>query len=154
MSMFLSRTILLALFVIVAAEPSWSKEVHFVAAESQENQPIWRTDTVLLERAFDKEEDLIFILTNPTSVEHTFAMPGVQFVTREHVLWPESGSDLAEPIRLVYAQSMTVAVKPGERRRVRVDGISLLADKAAGQAARYYCEIHKDIHLAGSLYIM
>jgi hypothetical protein len=154
MGMFLSRSILAVLVLFVATEQSWSKEVHFVAAESPGNQPIWRTDTVLLERAFDKEEDLIFILNNPTSAEHTFVMPGVQFITREHVVRPESGSDLAEPIRLIYAQSVTVVVKPGERKRVRVDGISLLADKAAGQAYRYYCEIHKDIHLAGSLYVM
>jgi hypothetical protein len=154
MGTFLSRSILALLVLLVMTEQSWSKEVQFVATEPQGNQPIWRTDTVLLERAFDKEEDLIFILNNPTNAEHTFAMPGVQFVTREHVVWPESGSDLAEPIRLVYAQSLTVTVKPGERKRVRVDGISLLADKSAGQAFRYYCEIHKDIHLAGSLYVM
>ncbi len=154
MGMFLARTILAALVQLLVTEQSWSKEVHFVATESQGNRPIWRADTVLLERALDKEEDLIFLLINPTTAEHTFSMPGVQFVTREHVVWPESGSDLAEPIRLVYAQSLTVTVKPGERKRVRVDGISLMADKSAGQAYRYYCEIHQDIHLAGSLYVM
>lgn len=154
MGTFLSRSILAVLVLFVATEQSWSKEVHFVATDLQGNQPIWRTDTVLLERAFDKEEDLIFILNNPTSTEHTFVMPGVQFITREHTVWPESGSDVAEPIRLVYAQSLTVTVKPGERKRVRVDGINLLASKSAGQAFRYYCEIHKDVHLAGSLYVM
>jgi hypothetical protein len=144
----------MAVVLLIAADWSWGMEVHFVATEFKDNRPIWRTDTVLLERSFDRTEDLIFVLENPTTAEHAFVMPGVQFITREHTVWPESGSDIAEPIRLVYAQAATVTVKPGERKRVRVHSGDLLASKSAGQAFRYYCEIHKDIHLAGSLYVM
>lgn len=153
-SIFIFRSILMVGALVAAAGAAWSAEVHFVAREFQAGQPIWHTDTVLLERSFTGDEDLTFVLDNPTSAEHAFVMPGVQLIAREQILRPESSPDIWEPMRLFYTEPLTVTVKPGERRLVKVHATGLLVPKSAGRAFRYYCEIHKDVHLAGSLYVM
>lgn len=151
---FIFRSILVVGALLTAAGAAWSKEVHFVAQEFQSGRPIWHTDTVLIERSFARDEELTFVLDNPTSAEHTFVMPGVELITREQILTPESSPDIWEPMRLYYTGPLAVTVKPGERRQVKVHAAGLLTQKSAGQAFRYYCEIHKDVHLAGSLYAM
>jgi hypothetical protein len=153
-SSFLSRLILMVLALFTSVEAVWSMEVHFVAREFRAGKPIWHTDTVLLERSLAGDEYLTFVLENPTSAEHAFVMPGAQRITREQILTPESSVDIPEPMTLYYTEPMTVTVKPGERRLVKVLAAGLLAPKSAGQAFRYYCEIHKDVHLAGSIYVM
>lgn len=153
-SIIVFRSILMVGVLLTATGAAWSKEVYFVAREFQAGQPIWHTDTVLLERSLAMDEALTFVLDNPTSAEHAFVMPGAELITREQILSPESHPDIWEPMRLFYTGPLTVTVKPGERRLVKVHAAGLLAPKSAGRAFRYYCEIHKDIHLAGSLYAM
>lgn len=147
-------SILLAIILVSAAESAWGTEVYFTARETPSDQPIWHTDTVLLERAFAGAGDLTFVLDNPTRAEHAFVMPGADLITREHILWPGSTPDIVEPIPLYYTEPLTVTVKPGERKLVRVYAGGLLSRKSAGQAFRYYCEIHKDVHLARFLYVL
>lgn len=152
-----TRSIRVGLFVVpflAGAVEAHSQEVHFVAREFQANRPVWHTETMLLERSIGDEEDLVFVLTNPTSAEHAFVIPGVQRVTKERILTPESSPDIPWPMTLVYAEPLSVTVKPGETKRVKIHAAALLAPKSAGQAFRYYCEIHKDVHLAGSLFVL
>ncbi|WP_447979005.1 hypothetical protein [Candidatus Nitrospira bockiana] len=136
------------------ADLSWGKDVHFVAREFEGDRSVWHTDTVLLERSLDPDEHLTFVLDNPTNTEHAFVMPGVQRITREHVRTPEQSVDIPEPIRIPYVEPVTVTVKPGERKHIRIHAGELLASKSVGKAFRFFCTIHKDVHQSGAIYVM
>lgn len=142
------------LVLLSTGGPSWGKDVQFVARDFSENQSVWQSDNTLLEQPINKDEDLFFVLENPTSAEHTFVMPGVQMVAREHLLSPEQTGDIVEPIRLEYTEPMNVTVKPGESKRVRVHKTGLFSQQSKGIAYRFFCSIHKDLHQAGSLFVM
>lgn len=133
---------------------SWGKDVRFVARDFSGDQSVWQTDNLLLDRLTDKTEELVFILENPTSAEHAFVMPSVQLITREQVLTPEQTGDISEPIRIPYVGPLSVIVKPGESKRLRVHATDLFSPKSAGVAFRFFCTIHKDVHQAGSLFVM
>ncbi|WP_447979002.1 hypothetical protein [Candidatus Nitrospira bockiana] len=145
---------LTGLVLFSAGELSWGKDVHFVAREFEGDRSVWHTDTVLLDRAVDATEDLTFILENPTQTEHAFVMPGVERIVREQVLTPEQSVDIPEAIRIPYVEPLTVTVKPGERKHIRIHVTDLLAAKSTGKAFRFFCTIHKDVHQSGSLYVM
>ncbi len=150
----MSFVVLTGLLLLNFSAPSWGKDVHFVARDFEGNRSVWHTDSMLLERPGDRAEDLTFVLENPTDAEHAFVMPGVQLITREQVLMPESGSDIAEPMRIPYVEPMKVTVKPGESKRLRVHATDLFAPKSTGVAFRFFCTIHKDVHQAGSMFVM
>ncbi|WP_447979003.1 hypothetical protein [Candidatus Nitrospira bockiana] len=131
-----------------------NKAVHFVARDFQGADSVWHTDTILLERSVDPEEGLVFVLDNPTETVHTFVMPDVQRIVRERVLRPEQSVDIPEPIRVAYVEPLIVTINPGERKQVRVHAVDLFARRSVGRAFRYFCSIHKDIHLARPLYVL
>lgn len=134
--------------------PSWGKDVHFVARDFDGNQSVWQTDSLLIERPTDRAEEVTFILENPTDAEHAFVMPGVQMITRERIVGPEHSSDIPEPMRIPYVEPLTVTVKPGESKRLKVHAADLFAAKSNGVPFRFFCTIHKDVHQAGSMYVM
>jgi hypothetical protein len=136
------------------AAPSWAKEVRFVASNSEGERAVWRTDTALLEQSTDMEEDITFILENPTLVEHAFVMPGVQVVTRERIMTPEQYVDIVEPVRMADVEPLAVTVKPGQSKRIQIHAVGLLTEKSVGKQFRFFCTIHKDLHQAGSIYVM
>jgi hypothetical protein len=150
----ISLAVLTGLLLLNFSDLSWGKDIHFVARDFEGNRSVWHTDSMLLERPADREEVLTFVLENPTDTEHAFVMPGAQMITREQILMPESGSDISEPMRIPYVEPMTVTVKPGESKRLRVHASDLFAPKSMGVAFRYFCTIHKDVHQAGSMFVM
>lgn len=131
-----------------------SKHVRFVAGEVSAKQPVWFSDTALLDRWSDLSGDLIFILENPTDHHHTFTMPGIQVITGERIATPESHGDIVEPIAMVSIAPLSVIVKPGESRHVRIHATDLRHTKSTGMAFRYFCTIHRDVRQAGSLYLI
>jgi hypothetical protein len=133
---------------------SWGKDIQFVARDFSGNQSVWQTDSTLVERPTDRTEELTFVLENPTSAEHAFVMPGVQMITREQVFGPENSSDMPERMSIPYVEQLTVTVKPGETKRLRVHAADLFAPKSSGVPFRFFCTIHKDVHQAGSLFVM
>lgn len=150
----ISFALFTGLFLLSFSDLSWGKEIQFVARDFSGDQSVWQTDSLLVERLADKTEELVFVLENPTSAEHAFVMPGVQMITREQVLTPEQTGDIIEPIRIPYVEPLTVTVKPGESKRLRVHAAGLFAPKSNGVPFRFFCTIHKDVHQAGSLFVM
>jgi hypothetical protein len=150
----LASFVILSGFLMSLGNPSWAKEVRFVASNSEGERAVWHTDTVMLEQSTDLDEDITFILENPTSVQHAFVMPGAQCVTRERIMTPEQYVDIDEPIRMTNVEPLAVTVKPGESKRIPVHAMGLLTDKSVGKQLRFFCTIHKDLHQAGSIYVM
>jgi hypothetical protein len=133
---------------------SWAKDVIFIARDFDGREAVWQSDAVLLEQFRDSEEELTFILDNPTTSEHAFVMPGVKVITREVVLTPEQSADIQVAMPLSYVEPLTVTVKAGERKTMRIHAGELLAAKSAGKSFRYFCPIHKDLHRSGELFVM
>lgn len=150
----ISSALFTGLLLLSFTGQSWGKDVRFVARDFSGDQSVWQTDSTLLERPTDKTEELVFILENPTNAEHAFVMPSVQMITREQVLTPEQMVDILEPMRIPYVEPLSVTVKPGESKRLRVHATDLFSSKSTGVAFRFFCTIHKDMHQAGSMFVM
>ncbi|MER3422411.1 MAG: hypothetical protein C4293_03455 [Nitrospiraceae bacterium] len=154
----LTRTV--ALFSLTGllwtvADIGWGKEIHFTARDVEGDKAVWHTDTVLLEHEeISGSGELVFVLNNPTAMEHAFVMPGVHLITRERILTPEQSVDIPATIRIPYVEPLALTIKPGESKRIRVNATDFLGVKAVGKAFRFFCTIHKDIHQSGSLYAM
>jgi hypothetical protein len=138
----------------IPAQSMSGKEIRFTAGDVRHAGPVWRADTVLLDRWLDRHGDLIFVLENPTETEHAFVMPGVQRVTGERTLTPESSPDLPWPVSLVYTEPVAVMVKPGQRMSLRIHAGDLLAAQSSGKAFPFFCAIHRDLPKAEVLYVM
>lgn len=128
-------------------------EVRFVAADVVEGRAIWEPSVAMIDQSTDLKGGLVFILENASKFEHAFAVEGLY----ELVLEKERGHvDVGVEIEAMNytLKPIRVAVAPKETKRIAINTAELESARNLGKRFRYFCPIHKDVHLAGSIYVV
>jgi hypothetical protein len=149
-----------SLFVATALTVAWlfaataarAAELQFVTADMPESMAIWHPSTAMIDQTEIAAGSLTFVLKNLTSSEHIFAAPGLY-----EVVW-QSGRQQVDPgvdIETMehVLRPLKVTVGPKETKRVRISSRNLLGRSAIGKRFRFFCPIHQDKHLGGSIFV-
>jgi len=144
--------------MVYGSSEALAKELRFVAQELGKGA-IWLPSTVVVEQKGDLKESLYFVLENPTSMEHEFAVSGLfEILTKagqtgvlerlfpgaEEVYQPKGPYEMA-PIRVKLA--------PGETKKILVAPTGLEGPRNLGARYRYFCPVHEATHMAGNLFV-
>lgn len=135
------------------ASASWAGEFHFVASELGAGEAIWEPNVVLIDQSTDLKGGLTFILHNPTKTEHAFAVHGLyELVMEKGTMMVDPGVEVE---KMNYSlKPINITVAPGEKKQFYVNTTELRGEHAVGKHFRYFCPIHKDVHVGGSIYVV
>ena len=136
-----------------AGESAQAGEFRWVASEMPARWAIWQPSQVMMEED-DLKGSLTFILENPTTEEHAFAVRGMFEVTTEKST--EAVALGEEPGTVYHLKPIRVTVRPGETKRINVSTAQFEGARVTGpgQLFRVWCPLHKDKHLGGHIYFI
>lgn len=137
-----------------ASSIATAAEIHFVASELSKDHAIWHPSSVIIDNKTDLREGLVFVLENPTSTEHAFAVRGLmeEITSKDTMEVSPAGGDVG--IMNFTYRPIRVTIPPHQTKRIRVGTDPLEGPKAEGRTFTYFCPIHKDVHLAGTIYVV
>jgi hypothetical protein len=135
-----------------------AKEQRFVAQELGKGA-IWQPSTVVIEQKRDLKEPLYFVLENPTSIEHEFAVSGLFEILMEggekgtfEKLFP-GAEEVYRPKGAYKMDPIRIKLAPGETKKIMVAPTGLEGPRNLGARYRYFCPIHEATHMAGNLFV-
>lgn len=136
-----------------AGESAQAGEFRWVASEMPARWAIWQPSQVIMEDE-DLKGGLTFILENPSTEEHAFAVRGMFEVTMEKS--KEAVEPGEEPGMVYHMKPIRVTVRPGETKRINVSTAQFEGARVTGpgQLFRVWCPLHKDRHLGGHIYFI
>ena len=150
----------LALVIVMAygGTEALAKELRFVAQELGKGA-IWQPSTVVIEQKRDFQDPLYFVLENPTSIEHEFAVSGLFEILMEkgekgvlEKLFPGTEESLV-PKGAYKMEPIRIKLAPGQTKKILVAPTGLEGPRNLGARYRYFCPIHEGTHMAGNLYV-
>ncbi|MCP9472681.1 MAG: hypothetical protein NNA30_08130 [Nitrospira sp.] len=120
---------------------SWSvghaETIRFNAYDLENQQAAWAPQEVTIRQPDKAEEELIFILNNPTERTHAFEAPGLL-----EQISDQDGAPLTKPLR--------VTVAPGETMEVVIRFAPAESDRdtetfcqTGSSCYRFYCPLHR-----------
>lgn len=112
-----------------------AETIRFSAYELESQQAAWAPQEVMIHRNDEGEEELIFILNNPTERTHAFEAPGLL----EEII-DQDGSPLTRPLRVTVAPGETMEVVI---RFAPVEGEREPSCQAGSTCYRFYCPLHR-----------
>ncbi len=128
-------------------------EIHFVAGELSKDHAIWHPGQIIIDNTVDLKGGLVFVLENPTNTEHGFAVQGLmQQIPAENRMEITLGGGDIDVMDFTF-KPIKVIVPPHSTKRIQVGTQPLEGAQAEGRRFRYFCPIHKAMHLAGSIYV-
>ena len=156
------RSLITALALVVVmvygSSEALAKEFRFVAQELGKGA-IWQPTTVVIEQKNDLKEPLYFVLENPTSMEHEFAVSGLYEILMEkgekgvlEKLFPGTEESLV-PKGAYKMEPIRIKLAPGQTKKIVVSPTGLEGPRNLGARYRYFCPIHEAMHVAGNLYV-
>ena len=138
----------LATAALVGALGFWSPvgaaEFHFVVQDVGEKRALWVPQEVVIHRATEMEDGLVFVLENPTDRTHAFAAYGLF----EEVMGVH-GDVTTKPLRVNVTSEDTV--------RVQISTAQFERGQATSEEETYpfFCPLHKgDAHLGGTIRVV
>jgi hypothetical protein len=67
---------LLVVAAALSASVAAAKDIRFIAFEMAKERAIWQPGAIVINQAADLKDPLYFVLENPTTTEHEFAVGG------------------------------------------------------------------------------
>jgi hypothetical protein len=127
-------------------------EFQFIAGQVADNRAIWQPGVTLIDQETDLKGGVVFVVENPTDLEHVFAVRGL------HELVPDKITELvdvgAEVEKMAYSlKPIHVKVGPKETKRIRVYTDPLQGAHAVGNHFKVFCTVHKDVHVGSAIYV-
>ena len=137
----------LATAALVGALSFWSQagaaEFHFVVQDIGEKRALWVPQEVVIHRAVEIQDGLVFILENPTDRTHAFAAYGLF----EEVMGAK-GTSSTKPLRVNVTSEDTVRVQVST---AQFEGPM----EAQSEAFSFFCPLHKgDAHVGGTIHVV
>lgn len=126
----------------LGAQAADASEFRFVASHIALDRVIWQPSLTLIDNKMDLEGGVEFVLENPTSTPHVFDVQGLSRI----ISVEPSGEEKTEPL--------SVTVEPKETQRIRISTKALEGTSAQGRQFRVQCLIHRQEHLAGSIFVV
>jgi len=124
--------------------PAGAAEFHFVVQDIGEKRALWVPQEVVIHRATEMEDGLVFVLENPTDRTHAFAAYGLF----EEVMGVH-GDVTTKPLRVNVTSEDTV--------RVQISTAQFERGQATSEEETYpfFCPLHKgDAHLGGTIRVV
>ena len=124
--------------------PAGAAEFHFVVQDIGEKRALWVPQEVVIHRATEMEDGLVFVLENPTDRTHAFAAYGLF----EEVMGVH-GDVTTKPLRVNVTSEDTV--------RVQISTAQFERGQATSEEETYpfFCPLHKgDAHLGGTIHVV
>ena len=124
--------------------PAGAAEFHFVVQDVGEKRALWVPQEVVIHRATEMEDGLVFVLENPTDRTHAFAAYGLF----EEVMGVH-GDVITKPLRVNVTSEDTV--------RVQISTAQFERGQATSEEETYpfFCPLHKgDAHLGGTIRVV
>ena len=124
--------------------PAGAAEFHFVVQDVGEKRALWVPQEVVIHRATEMEDGLVFVLENPTDRTHAFAAYGLF----EEVMGVH-GDVTTKPLRVNVTSEDTV--------RVQISTAQFERGQATSEEETYpfFCPLHKgDAHLGGTIHVV
>ena len=124
--------------------PAGAAEFHFVVQDVGEKRALWVPQEVVIHRATEMEDGLVFVLENPTDRTHAFAAYGLF----EEVMGVH-GDVTTKPLRVNVTSEDTV--------RVQISTAQFERGQATSEEETYpfFCPLHKgDAHLGGTIRVV
>lgn len=159
---FLTAFALCALLVGLTGAAE-AKEFKFTAQELAEGKgavgmgdiEIWLPNAVVIDQKEDLTEPLVFVLENPTGVDHEFSVGGLFMYATQEVV--PSLIEMDPITRQVLENNMMVPirtpVKAGETKKIRVAPVGIAGERSHGASYRFFCPKHKDIRVSGFIFV-
>jgi len=130
--------------VLTVPSSGWTKEITFVARETEDQQAVWLPKEIVIHLGADFTESLVFRLENPTQRTHVFEAPSV-FESIE-----EEGVRVTRPVRITIPPEGTEQTVI-DKDRMRHD---VIAAEGNPVTYRFYCPLHRaDADLGGSIVV-
>ena len=124
--------------------PAGAAEFHFVVQDIGEKRALWGPQEVVIHRATEMQDGLVFVLENPTDRTHAFAAYGLF----EEVMGVH-GDVITKPLRVNVTSEDTV--------RVQISTAQFERGQATSEEETYpfFCPLHKgDAHLGGTIRVV
>lgn len=124
--------------------PAGAAEFHFVVQDIGEKRALWVPQEVVIHRATEMQDGLVFVLENPTDRTHAFAAYGLF----EEVMGVH-GDVITKPLRVNVTSEDTV--------RVQISTAQFERGQATSEEETYpfFCPLHKgDAHLGGTIRVV
>ena len=124
--------------------PAGAAEFHFVVQDVGEKRALWVPQEVVIHRATEMQDGLVFVLENPTDRTHAFAAYGLF----EEVMGVH-GDVTTKPLRVNVTSEDTV--------RVQISTAQFERGQATSEEETYpfFCPLHKgDAHLGGTIRVV
>ena len=124
--------------------PAGAAEFHFVVQDIGEKRALWVPQEVVIHRATEMQDGLVFVLENPTDRTHAFAAYGLF----EEVMGVH-GDVTTKPLRVNVTSEDTV--------RVQISTAQFERGQATSEEETYpfFCPLHKgDAHLGGTIRVV
>ena len=124
--------------------PDGAAEFHFVVQDIGEKRALWVPQEVVIHRATEMQDGLVFVLENPTDRTHAFAAYGLF----EEVMGVH-GDVTTKPLRVNVTSEDTV--------RVQISTAQFERGQATSEEETYpfFCPLHKgDAHLGGTIHVV
>jgi hypothetical protein len=140
---------------VLFAGPALAREFRFIAGEIAPDRAVWHPEVLMIEQTTDLNKDgLVFVLENPTSVEHEFMVPGMYQIVGKTKRTTVEDPDIPSTMTMHTLEPLRVKVGPKETKKVQVSTHELSGPREVGRHFRFFCPLHKDVHLGGSIYIV
>lgn len=128
-------------------------EFRFIAGQVADNRAIWEPSVTLIDQETDLKGGVVFVVENPTNLEHMFAVRGLHEIVTEKATEQVSDiGDIVETMRYTL-KPIHVKVGPKETKRIRVYTDPLQGPSAVGNHFKVFCTIHKDVHIGSAIYV-
>lgn len=144
---------IVGLFVCIGEGTASAKDIRFIAQEPAADRAIWAPGAVLIDQENDLKEPLYFILENPTSTDHDFAVHGLYEIVPEHITGAFKSDYFTGPKTIHVLRPINVLVKAKSTLKIAVANEGLTGNVHLGAKYRFFCPSHKDAHLGGAIFV-
>ncbi len=137
------------LLVPIAAQAG---EFRFVAGKVADGRAIWEPTSVVIDQSTDLKDGVAFVLENPTDKTHGFVDEGLyEYIPMKVKEQVDVGVETE--VMTYDLRPIRVTVAPKETKKIIVHTAQLEGHQAMGRAFRYFCHLHKDVHLGGAIFV-
>ena len=145
---------IIGVFACMGDETASAKEIRFIAQDRATGGPVWGpNEVVTIDQKNDLKEPLYFILENTTGTDHEFAVHGLYELVTEQITTPQGSDYYTGPKTATLMRPIHVKIKAKTTLKIAVSTEGLIGDRDLGAKYRFFCPLHKDAHLGGSIFV-
>ena len=144
---------IVGILLLIGEGSASAKDIRFIAQEPAPDRAIWAPSAVLIDQENDLKEPLYFILENPTSTDHDFAVHGLFEIVPEHITGAFKSDYFTGPKTINVLRPINVVVKAKSTLKIAVASEGLIGNVHLGAKYRFFCPSHKDAHLGGAIFV-